>query len=111
MIKQFKNNEGRVFKESYSPYKLADRLWNLLNYYKQLYSDVDLSDTSFEFGVRYATKEAITIYHHREKMIKDKINDIREKNGLPYIPRSSLKWYYKSEIIKGIKEYTYSYVE
>ena len=102
MIKQFKNNEGRVFKESYSPYKLADRLWNLLNYYKQLYSDVDLSDTSFEFGVRYATKEAINIYHHREKMIKDKINDIREKNGLPYIPRSSLKWYYKSEIIKGI---------
>ena len=111
MLKQFKNNEGRVFKETYSPYNLADRLWHSLNHYKNLYYAIDLSDTSFEFGVRYATKESIKIYHHREKMIKDKINDIREKNGLPYIPRSSLKWYYKSEIIKGIKGYTYSYAE
>ena len=110
MFKQFKNNEGSVYKETYSPYNLADRLWDSLNHYKQLYGDIDLSDTSLEFGVRYATKEAISIYHHREKMIKDEINDIRKKNGLPYIPRSSLKWYNKSEIIKGIKEYKYSYV-
>lgn len=110
MSKQITNNKGRVFKETYSPYKLADRLWDSLNHYRQLYGDIDLFDTSLEFDVTYATKEMIQIYHYREKIIKDQINDIREKNGLSRIPRSSIKWYYKSEIIKGIKEYTYNYV-
>lgn len=110
MFKQFKNKEGRVFKETYSPDKFAARLWDSLNYYRQLYGDIDLFDMSLEFGLRYTTKEEIRMYQYRERLIKDQINDIREKSGLSRIPRSSIKWYYKSEVIKGIKEYKYGYV-
>nr|DAR66481.1 MAG TPA: hypothetical protein [Caudoviricetes sp.] len=110
MFKQFKNKEGRVFKETYSPDKFAERLWDSLNYYRQLCVDIDLFDTSLEFDLRYTTKEEIRMCKYREKLIKDQINDIREKSGLSRIPRSSIKWYYKSEVIEGIKEYKYNYV-
>lgn len=110
MFKQFKNKEGRVFKETYSPDKFAERLWDSLNNYRQIYSDIDLFDTSLEFDLRYTTKEEIRMCKYREKLIKDQINYIREKSGLSRIPRTSIKWYYKLEVVKGIKEYKYGYV-
>ena len=110
MFKQFKNKEGRVFKETYSPNRFAERLWDSLNHYRQQYGDIDLFDTSLEFGLRYTTKEEIRMCKYREKLIKYQINDIREKSGLSRIPRISIKWYYKSEVIDGIKEYKYGYI-
>ena len=103
MLKQFKNKEGRVFKETYSPNRFAERLWDSLNHYRQQYGDIDLFDTSLEFGLMYTTKEKIKMCQYRERLIKDQVNDIREKSCLSRISRNSIKWYYKSEVVKGIK--------
>lgn len=110
MFKQFTNNEGRVFKETYSPDKLAARLWDSLNHYRNLNKDIDLFDTSLDFGLRYTTKEEIRIYRYRKRLIKDQINSIRKKNNLFCIRRNANKWNYKSEVIKDIKRYEYGYI-
>ena len=110
MLKQFTNNDCRVFKETYSPNKLIERLWDSLEYYRQLQRSANTIDTSLDFGLKYVIKEENKLWYYRKKLIKNQINKFREENGLPRIPRSSIKWHYKSEVIKDIKEYKYGYV-
>lgn len=100
------NSEGRVFKVPYSPRDYVRRLWKSIGVHMMKRGAIDIKgDPIWD---KSTLVDQVTNQKYHERMIRVKINEIRELHGLERIALDSIKWFSEGYVLEGLEDYKHA---
>lgn len=109
MVKQVRNSEGRVFKQTYGSRTHAHLLWKSIEVHMFKRGAI-FADDSFADYDRFTRKDHIEAHKYYEKRAREEINEIRKRKRLLTIPLRSTDWYHEDIVLDGLEDEKYAQI-